>query len=369
MYTASKTADIGRGGFSRAQFAFGRVGTHKTNLSGQDSKATTMRIGLFCTFENPQRNYHSAYADQIALVQLVEKIGFDEAWVAEHHFNPDAASASCLAILAYLAARTARIRLGSAASLLPFHNPIQIAEDVATLDILSDGRFDFGVAKGGPFPTQNKHFGIGGEDGRAKTLEALNLIEKLLTEDNVHFKGEFFHADDVSVTPKPLQKPLPTFIATSTPDMVKLAAERDYGVMAGPPFPLASVGDTLRLYRAAAPQRDPKLVLMRFYHLAPTRAQAFDEAAVLLQPFVKRMKKTTATMQPAWTPWFELNRVVADSLIGTAAEVREKALRIEADLQPRSLILKPISPDLAKRRADLESFADSIRPRAARRFG
>ena len=120
-----------------------------------------MRIGLFCTFENPQRDYRSAYAEQTGLVQLVEKLGFDDAWVAEHHFNPDAASASCLAVLAYLAARTTRIRLGSAASLLLFHNPTEIAEDAATIDILSGGRFDFGVAKGGPFPTQNKHFGIG----------------------------------------------------------------------------------------------------------------------------------------------------------------------------------------------------------------
>ena len=110
------------------------------------------------------------------------------------------------------------------------------------------------------------------------------------------------------MTPKPLQKPLPTFIATSTPDMVQLAAERDYGIMAGPPFPLGGIADTLRLYRGAA-QRDPKLILMRFYHLAPTRAQAVDEAAVLLQPFIERMRKTTASMQPAWTPWFETARV------------------------------------------------------------
>lgn len=321
-----------------------------------------MRLGIFCTFENPQRDYRSAYAEQIGFVQLAEDLGFDDAWVAEHHFNPDAASASCLAILAYLAARTTRIRLGSAASLLPFHDPVQIAEDVATLDILSDGRFDFGVAKGGPFPSQNRHFGIGGGDSRAKTIEALSLIEKLLTEDHVHFKGQYFHADDVSLTPKPLQTPLPTFIATSTPDMVKLAAERDCGVMAGPPFPLASIAESLRLYRAAAPGRDPRLVLMRFCHLAPTHEQAVEEAAVLLQPFIERMKAATASMQPTWTPWFDLNRVIAESLIGTAADVREKALRIEAELAPRSLALKTISPAPAKRRADLEAFAEIMRP-------
>ena len=96
---------------------------------------------------------------------------------------------------------------------------------------------------------------------------------------------------------------------------------------------------------------------MRLYHLAPTRAQAVDEAAILLQPFIERMRKTTASMQPAWTPWFEASRVIEDSLVGTAAEIREKALQIEADLGPRSLVLEPISADPAKRRANLEAFA------------
>lgn len=319
-----------------------------------------MRTGLFCTYENPQRDYRSAYAEQTKLVQLVEALGFDEAWVAEHHFNPDASSPSCLAILAHLAARTTRIRLGSAAVLLPFRNPIQVAEDAATVDILSDGRFDFGIAKGGPFPIQNKHFGVSKDDSRAKALEALSLIQKLLTEDGVRFDGQFFKADDVTLTPKPVQTPIPTFIATSTADAVKLAAERGYGVMAGPPFPLESVRETLRLYLETAPQGDPKLVLIRFYHLGSTHAQAVEEATALLRPFVERMQAATAGLQPDWTPWMKLDRMIEDSLIGTAAEVREKALRIEAELSPRSLILKPIAPSVAKRRADLEAFGETI---------
>jgi alkanesulfonate monooxygenase SsuD/methylene tetrahydromethanopterin reductase-like flavin-dependent oxidoreductase (luciferase family) len=321
-----------------------------------------VRTGLFCTYENPQRDYRSAYAEQTKLVQLIEELGFDEAWVAEHHFNPDASSSSCLAILAYLAARTTRIRLGSAAVLLPFHNPIQVAEDVATLDILSEGRFDFGIAKGGPFPIQNKHFGVSKDDSRAKTLEALSLIQKLLAEDSVRFEGKFYKADNVSLTPKPLQTPIPTFVATSTADTVKLAAERGYGVMGAPPFPLESVRETLRLYRDIAPQSDLKLVLIRFYHLGPTHAQAVEEAAGLLRPFVERMQKATAGMQPEWTPWFKVDRMIEDSLIGTAAEVRDKAMKLQDELAPYSLILKPISPSFAKRRADLETFGKAIQP-------
>ncbi|ACB97106.1 LLM class flavin-dependent oxidoreductase [Beijerinckia indica] len=321
-----------------------------------------MRTGLFCTYENPERDYASAYADQTTLVQLAEALGFDEAWVAEHHFNPDAASPSCLSILTYLAARTVQIRLGSAALLLPFRNPLHVAEDVATLDLLSGGRFNFGVAKGGPFPLQNKLFNVKREESHARTKEALALIQKLLTEDGVNFTGHYFNVEDVRLTPKPLQTPIPTFIATSSPEMIKLAAEQDYGIMAGPPFPLDIIQSSRHQYLDTAGTGDPRLVLIRFYHVAPTRTQALEEGARFLRPFVERMQISTASMQPEWTHWFKLDRLIEDSLIGTIEEVRDKVLQIEATLQPYSLILKPMDPSLAKRRADLEAFSRSIRP-------
>ncbi|HUI20435.1 MAG TPA: LLM class flavin-dependent oxidoreductase [Methylocella sp.] len=321
-----------------------------------------MRTGLFCTYENPQCDYASAYAEQTELVELIEALGFDEAWVAEHHFNPNAASPSCLSVLSYLAARTSRIRLGSAAVLLPFRNPIHVAEDVATLDILSQGRFNFGVAKGGPFPIQNKHFHANPDENRAKTIEALSLIEQLLTKDSVQFEGKFFKADGVSLTPKPLQTPVPTFVATSSADTVTLAAAQGYGIMGGPPFPFESLRQNLRLYRESAPHGEPRLVLIRFFHIAPTREQALTEAEGFLQPFIERMQASTPSLQPEWTPWFKLDRLIEDSLIGTVSEVGDKISKLREDLAPSSLILKPISPSFTKRRADLELFAAKIRP-------
>lgn len=321
-----------------------------------------MRTGLFCTYENPQSDYSAAYSDQTELVRLIESLGFDESWIAEHHFNANAASPSCLAVLSHLAALTSRIRLGSAAVLLPFRNPIHVAEDVATLDILSKGRFDFGIAKGGPFPIQNKHFGVDPEQGRARTVEALDFIQKLLAEDDVHFDGQFFKGEGISLAPKPLQKPIPTFLATSTADSITLAAERGYGIMGGPPFPLESLCRSVRLYQKTAPQGDLKLVLIRFYHTGPTQAQARSEAAAFLRPFVERMQATTARMQPDWTPWFELERMIDDSLVGAASDIRDKVMKLQDELAPYSLVLKPLSPSLAKRRADLELFAEKIRP-------
>jgi alkanesulfonate monooxygenase SsuD/methylene tetrahydromethanopterin reductase-like flavin-dependent oxidoreductase (luciferase family) len=322
-----------------------------------------MQFGLFCTYENPQGDYVAAYGEQTELVRLVEDLGFDEAWVAEHHFNPGAASPSCLALLAHLAGQTRRIRLGSAAVLLPFRDPITVAEDVATVDILSHGRFNLAVAKGGPFPVQNKHFHAAKETSRAKTLEALTVIEKLLYEPVVHFKGEFFELDGVELVPKPVQAPIPTFFATATEDALKLAAARGYGIMAAPPFPRDGARQSLRLYREAVAGADPRFTLIRFYHVAATRAQAVAAAQAFLRPFVERMQAVTQEAQPNWTPWFALDRMIADSLVGTIEDVAAKVEAIADDLSPRTLVLKPLSPDFAKRKADLELFARAVCPR------
>lgn len=287
-----------------------------------------MRYGLFCTYENPQKDFRAAIADQTRLVQQVEALGFDTAFLAEHHFNPDAASPSCLSLLAYLAGKTSRIRLGSAAVLLAFRDPILTAEDVATLDILCNGRFDFGIAKGGPFPTQTKHFGVRGEDLWPRTQEALDLVTRLLRDECVRSRGRFFSADGVTLVPKPLQRPLPTYVATSTPQTIRWAAQRGYGIMAVPPFPLRHVAAMTRHYRESEGAGDPHLVLFRFYHVARTRAAAIAEATSLLAPFVERMQARTAVLQPEWAPWFETQRLVEDSLVGTAEDVAIKVSRI-----------------------------------------
>jgi alkanesulfonate monooxygenase SsuD/methylene tetrahydromethanopterin reductase-like flavin-dependent oxidoreductase (luciferase family) len=319
-----------------------------------------MRFGLFCTYENPRGDYAGAYADQTELVTLSETLGFDEAWIAEHHFNPNAASPAPLAIIANLAARTSRIRLGSAAVLLPFCDPLLIAEQVATIDILSGGRFNFGVAKGGPFPHQFKHFRLTPEEARARAGEALVYIEKLLYEQSVTFDGRYFSAADLAMAPKPLQAPIPTFVATTTPETLALAAQRGHGFMAGPPFPITQARRTLDLYAQTRATAQSPLILMRFVHLAETRERALAEARVHLQPYVERMRSGTAALQPDWTPWMEMERIIEDSLIGAEADILRQVERIRAEALPATLALKPISPHLEERKQALRFFGEAI---------
>ena len=249
-----------------------------------------MRIGVFCTYENHERDFARCFDMQTRYVQHAEALGIDEAWVAEHHFDPDAVSPSILMLLAYLAGVTSRIRLGSAAVLIAFRNPIQVAEDVATIDILSNGRFDFGVAKGGPFALQNKHFHAGADHSRDMTLEALGLVNRLLYQDHVSFTGEYYQASDVTITPKPLQRPIPTYLATTTPGAIRYAARNDLGVMAAPPYPLSRVLDIIETYREASGSgADPRLTLARFFYAAPTREEALAEAVPFIRRFSERI--------------------------------------------------------------------------------
>lgn len=208
-----------------------------------------MKTGIFCTYENHHQNTQSAIADQVALVQFAEQLGFEEAWVTEHHFDSFHVSSSILPLLAHLAGVTTRIRLGSAAVLLAFHNPIQVAEDIATLDHLSKGRFAFGIAKGGPFPEQNKHFSTSISDARAKTLEAMKLIWKLLYESEVSFQGKFYQCDHVTIHPKLFQQSMPVFVASGDDDAISFAAANSFGLMGGAPFSLGKLKTTIEKYR------------------------------------------------------------------------------------------------------------------------
>jgi len=164
----------------------------------------------------------------------------------------------------------------------------------------------------------------------------------------------------VSLTPKPLQTPIPTFVATSTVDTVKLAADHATASWR----PAVSARERARhprIYREIAPQGDPKLVLIRFYHLAPTMSRRSTKPPAFCSPSWSacRRRQLPAAGMDSVVQARPHDRGLADR---TAAEVRDKVQRLEAELRPRSLILKPISSSVAKQRADLGAFGEAIQP-------
>ncbi len=140
---------------------------------------------------------------------------------------------------------------------------------------------------------------------------------------------------------------------------MSLAASKGYGLMAGPPFPLAKLREMADVFSSG---RGREIILMRFFHVAASDGMAIREAREWLQPFVARMKVTTSALQPEWVPWFDLDRLIEESLIGTISSIRQKIARIATEMPIVSLGLKQLTPDFDVRETQLQIFAEKIRP-------
>ena len=194
-----------------------------------------MRFGLFggartrrgVGFEDSQ-----GYDTFIDYVCEADRLGFSHMFMVEHHFTGQGQVSASMTVLAYLAARTQKIRLGTAVVVLPWHNPVLVAEQVATLDLLSGGRFDFGVGKGYR-QAEFDGFCIGIGEATERFDEAMEIIRKAwTTEGRFSHHGKRWHYDNIVVEPEPLQRPHPPlWLAAGSRDSVRRAAREGYHLL------------------------------------------------------------------------------------------------------------------------------------------
>src|SRR5713101_7425589 len=164
-----------------------------------------MEFGALMMFRNPppwRRPIQEVYRNLLDLCVLAEELGFDHLWTSEHHFLDDGWSPSQLPILAAIAARTKRIRIGTFVLILPFHNPVRVAEDAATVDIISNGRLDLGVGPGN-FLTEYETFGVPRRERRPRMHEGLEIIRRAFTENRFSFKGTYHAFPNLALSPRP----------------------------------------------------------------------------------------------------------------------------------------------------------------------
>jgi alkanesulfonate monooxygenase SsuD/methylene tetrahydromethanopterin reductase-like flavin-dependent oxidoreductase (luciferase family) len=329
-----------------------------------------MKTGIFCNYENHHQDARRAIFEQVLLVKQAESLGFASAWLTEHHFNQLNLSPSILLLMAHLAGVTTQISLGTAAVLLPFHNPILIAEDIGTLDNLCHGRLAFGVAKGGPFPQQNQHFGVAMEQSRSQMLEAITLIQKLLYETEVCFQGEYYQCDRLTIYPQPLQKPIPVYVASGDDQAVEFAAENSLGLMGGPPFSLERLQKTVRKYQAVNSSGAENFLLARFFFVGKTQDEAISEALPFIRQFSEKMTansaqviKNTHQPQPAYDRrniCFEVDYLLENSIIGDVQTCRDKIKKFQDQLNLDTLALKPSSLVFQKNIESLQRYNQEV---------
>ncbi|WP_445637469.1 Luciferase [Nostoc sp. DSM 114161] len=331
-----------------------------------------MKTGIFCNYENHHQDARRAIFEQVTLIKQAESLDFEEAWVSEHHFSESNLSPSMLVLMAHLAGLTSTIKLGTAAVLLPFYNPIRVAEDIATLDNLCNGRLLFGVAKGGPFPLQNKHFATPMSESRGKMLEAMALIEKLLYETNVSFNGQYYQCDRLTIYPKPLQQKIPVYVATGGDDGIEFAAKHSFSLMGGPPFSLQRLKSTITKYQELNASGTENFVLARFFYVGKTNDEAVSEALPFIRKFSQKMKANSAEVMqnsanPGHKPFdrtnicFDEDYLIENSIIGDVETCRDKIKKFQDELNLGTLALKPSSLDLQKNLESLTRYNQEVR--------
>ena len=249
-----------------------------------------MKFGLFGGASAQRGGVHrdstQGYRDFIDYVVEAEELGYRSVFLVEHHFTGFGQVSASLNLLTYLAARTRRIRLGTAVVVLPWHNPVLLAEEAATVDLLSNGRLDFGVGKGYR-PNEFHGFNVDQDRAQERFDEALEVIRRAWTsEEPFDHRGRFWTYNGIVVEPPCVQKPHPPlWIAAGRPEAIAVAAERGFNLLLDQIAPFDVIGERLAVYRrtmeALGRTFDPHSVAVaRALHITHTEAER-EEAHAL----------------------------------------------------------------------------------------
>ena len=213
-----------------------------------------MHFGMFMQFETrPGGSQESAFAEGFELVDAAESYGLDGAWLAEMHFTPDrSVLSSPITIASSIASRTRSLRIGMAVYVLPLNNPLRIAEEVATVDQISQGRFDFGIGRSG-FARSYDIYGVPYTESRDRFREALDIILEAWKGEAFSYEGKYHQVTNATVAPLPYQRPHPPFrMAATTAETFPRAGEDGYPIFVGlRGMDIPELRDNLKEYRKA----------------------------------------------------------------------------------------------------------------------
>lgn len=205
-----------------------------------------LKFGLWYSLRNPaqwHRPYSEIYAETLRQIAWAEKIGYDDVWLTEHHFCEDGHAPSILPLAAAVAVRTERMRIGTSVLLLPLHHAVRVAEDAATIDVLSNGRFDLGVGIGYR-PQEFAGFGLTSKSRAGRMDEGLEIIRALWRGETVNYSGKHYQVEGAKLAPLPVQNPMPLWVGGFAPASAQRAARLGDGYIG-----TGEMGPMVKIYR------------------------------------------------------------------------------------------------------------------------
>jgi len=267
-----------------------------------------MQFGLFGSAAarrgGPEFDSSEGFRDFIEYNIEAEALGFHSTFVVDHHFTGYGQVSATLNLLTWLGARTRRLRLGTAVIVLPWHNPVLLAEQAATLDLLSDGRLDFGIGKGYRY-NEFAGFCVPMEEADARFDEALDVIVKAWTADQpFSHRGRYWQFDNIVVEPPTAQRPYPPiWMGAGGERSIRRVAQQGYNLLLGQYASPEDVANSIAVYRDAVEvggrRFDPMQVgVTRAYFVTDSEE---EKEAALERRLQNRMRQLKLATQPDGT--------------------------------------------------------------------
>jgi alkanesulfonate monooxygenase SsuD/methylene tetrahydromethanopterin reductase-like flavin-dependent oxidoreductase (luciferase family) len=209
-----------------------------------------MKVGIALNMlQKDGRSDADVFAEHLALGDLAEPLGFDSLFALEHHFTGYAMSPSPTQLLSYFAGRTRRIVLGTAVIVLPWHDPVRVAEQIALLDVMSGGRCLFGFGRGAA-SVEYAGFRIPMEEARARFVESARIVVAALSQETFEWDGEFFKIPRTAIRPRPISHPERRFYASSvSPESAEVMANLGFGLLVIMQNEWAKAAEDIHRYR------------------------------------------------------------------------------------------------------------------------
>ncbi len=306
-----------------------------------------MKFGVLQFFSWSRRiPAETVYQRAMERIDIMEQTGYDCVWLAEHHFNTYSICPSVHIMGTHVAARTKRMRIGTAVSLAGFYHPLRLAEEVALLDVLSGGRVNWGAGRGFD-ATEMRAFGVPVDESRERFHEAVEIVLKSWDEGRFTHHGKYWNFEDIEVLPKPLQRPKPpVWMAASSPDAVKWAGERGFNILMDPHATHVEIGNKRRLYDETLKANGHsiegrEIPMARLIALAPTAEAAKDVAREGAKWTVSSYLKSRTVSED---PGVVIDRYVDETTIhGTPEMVVDKILALREEIGLEYLMCNPFS--------------------------
>jgi alkanesulfonate monooxygenase SsuD/methylene tetrahydromethanopterin reductase-like flavin-dependent oxidoreductase (luciferase family) len=314
-----------------------------------------VKLGVLQFFSWPERRVELATVFDRALqrIEIMDRTGYDAVWLAEHHFSSFSICPSVHMMGTLAAARTTRLRIGTAVSLAPFYHPLRLAEEVALLDVLSGGRVNWGAGRGFA-RVEFTAFGVPPEESTTRFREAVEIVLRAWTDERLSFSGEHFRFEDLEVLPNPLQQPHPpVWMAATSEGAIEWAAGRGFSILMDPHAGHADIGRKRRFYadRLAAAGHSiagRDLPVARLVAIAETSEKAAqvarDGAQWIVNSYFGSQHNPVGVTDPNQTGVDPVQRYLDEVIVhGTPDAVLDDILRLREEIGLDYLLAAPLS--------------------------